>query len=62
MDDLCVECREPTTPGSGRWVGRLDTGQGWICVACFYPELCDMCETVPPMDDELFCESCCNGE
>ena len=57
-NDFCVECRKSTAPGSNRWVGRLDTGNGWICVSCFYPQLCDMCEAVPPMDDDLFCKEC----
>ena len=61
MDALCVECSVSTAPGSGLFVNRTETGNGWLCADCMWPEVCHLCEDKAPMDDEIVCKDCCEG-
>ena len=60
--DLCVECKQTTAPGSGLFINRTETGNGWLCRECMYSELCHLCETQPPLDDEIVCAECYEGD
>tara|TARA_S200002703_G_scaffold78528_2_gene67611 strand:+ start:323 stop:484 length:162 start_codon:yes stop_codon:yes gene_type:complete len=39
MGDLCLECRQDTSWGSGRFVNRIPAGQdfeiGYLCAECY---------------------------
>jgi len=39
MGDLCLECRQDTAWGSGRFVNRIPAGQdfetGYLCAECY---------------------------
>ena len=56
--DLCVECKQPTNFGSGRFVNRMIADGGYLCPDCMWPEKCFFCEKKPSMDDEIYCEDC----
>ena len=56
--DLCVECKQPTNFGSGRFVNRTETGNGWLCPDCMWPEKCFFCEKNQPIENEIYCDDC----
>ena len=56
--DPCVECKQPTNFGSGRFVNRTANGNGWLCPDCLSPEKCFFCETKPPIENEIYCVDC----
>ena len=56
--DLCVECKQPTNFGSGRFVNRTETGNGWLCPDCLHPETCFFCEKNQPIENEIYCDDC----
>tara|TARA_R110000765_G_scaffold97317_1_gene183061 strand:+ start:106 stop:258 length:153 start_codon:yes stop_codon:yes gene_type:complete len=33
-EDICVECKEDTSAGSGKWVNRFSVDDGWMCEEC----------------------------
>ena len=39
MGDICLECRQDTSWGSGRFVNRIPAGQdfetGYLCAECY---------------------------
>ena len=59
---LCIECRQDTSFGSGRFVNRIpaDNGEedGYMCAECQFPELCFFCEKLPPEEGEILCAGC----
>lgn len=68
IGNTCVECREDTSWGSGKFVNRVpattDTEDGYICADCQAIE-CDECDTPtlewdhPKHDDTLtWCVDC----
>jgi len=60
--NLCRECNKDTSPGSGLWVNRFISADGALCAECMYPDKCFMCEAKPPMDAEIVCEDCYDGD
>ncbi len=34
--DLCVDCGEDTSFGSGRFVNRIPSDDNWLCADCLY--------------------------
>jgi DNA-directed RNA polymerase subunit RPC12/RpoP len=51
--DNCVDCGEPTTFGSGRFVNRVPADDGYRCAECMeYP--CDRCGEPIALDEDLY--------
>lgn len=57
--DLCLECREDTSLGSGRFVNRIpaynDGEEGWMCEVCQTADECVECDKAPVFG-EVRCE------
>jgi hypothetical protein len=60
MGDMCLECRESTEWGSGRFVNRVphdtETEEGYLCPECYANEFakeCDRCGDTIPIDEDI---------
>jgi hypothetical protein len=49
--DLCIHCQEPTNPGSGKFVNRLPSDDGFACSECAGFN-CDFCDTQIVLDQD----------
>ncbi len=57
--NLCIECWEDTSFGSGRFINRIpaDNGvrEGYMCSQCAARE-CDVCEKEIALDEDVYIE------
>lgn len=69
IEDKCDECEKSVAFGSGLFIDRISTDEGWLCVEC-QGEECDLCGertaqfTIRPANGaghatEVVCEDCC---
>ena len=70
IGNLCTQCGEDTSFGSGRFVNRIpsgtDTQEGYMCAECQMTE-CDSCGELTldyeVIDDSIFvCSLTCKGK
>jgi hypothetical protein len=52
MSENCVHCWEPTERGSGKFVNRIPSDDGWSCAECAGYE-CDECHENIYLDCEV---------
>jgi len=61
--DNCIECDKPTNFGSGRFVNRVPSDEGFVCAQCMMRE-CDLCGQPIPLDEDVWvnelnvCQQC----
>ena len=60
--NLCDECGKSTSFGSGRFVNRLATDNGWLCPHC-QEEECDYCHEMVidfggSAEGSIICDEC----
>ncbi len=52
MTDACVHCGESTAFGSGKFVNRVSTDNGWSCSECLCFD-CDRCRQLIAFNEDI---------
>jgi hypothetical protein len=52
-NENCIECEKPTNFGSGRFVNRVPSDDGFVCAECMGRE-CDFCDQTIALDEDVW--------
>ena len=57
MNNNCVRCGKDTSFGSGRFVNRIPSEDGYACAKCMELD-CDRCDKPIPLDEDITANQC----